>query len=246
MEYTNALKIISLLLISINISACNTLSTNDDIKRQMSQDPFQNVNRKIYSFNNGVDKAILKPVATRYKKYVPSVARKGVNNFFGNIGEPLDALNNLLQGKYHRALQSTYRFTVNSTVGLAGLVDVAKKHDVQPVSEDFGQTLGAWGVKPGPYIMLPLLGPTNFRDGIGIITDRFIYSPNDIITDSSLESLSLTIIDVVDIRSNLIGLDNLLDQQIDPYTFLRLGYESDRINSLYDGNPPSTEEEFDF
>ena len=246
MKFILKLKFIALLFICICTSACSTLTPNDDLSRQISQDPLQNFNRKVYSFNNGLDKAVLKPVATGYKRYIPSVAQDGVNNFFSNLSEPLDALNNLLQGKYHRALQSTYRFTVNSTIGLVGFIDVANKHDVKKAPEDFGQTLGAWGVKPGPYIMLPILGPTNLRDGIGLITDRVIYSPNDIITDTTAQSLTLTVIDGIDLRSNLIGIDNLLDQQLDPYSFLRLGYQNQRIESLYDGNTPDIEEDFDF
>jgi len=244
---SKSLKSCCLILIISLLSACNTLSVNDDRKAQVSNDPFQGFNRKIYSFNNGLDRAIIKPVSKGYDNALPGPIKKGVNNFFTNLGEPLNAVNNLLQGKFDRALGSTYRFVVNSTIGIVGLFDVAGHYDVQESSEDFGQTLAAWGVKPGPYVMLPILGPTNFRDGVGFFTENILYFPNEEITDTTAQSLSLTILNVIDTRVGLFGADDLLDQQLDPYAFLKVAYEENRLNSIYDGQPPAQEEEdFEF
>lgn len=239
--------VLYLLLLCVFLSGCNTLSVNDNTDTQVSADPWQGMNRKIYSFNNGVDKAILKPVAKGYNKVVPKPAKRGVSNFLSNLREPLYVFNNLLQGKFDRALSSTYRFIVNSTIGVGGLFDVAKKHDVSPAKEDFGQTLAAWGVKPGPYIMLPFLGPSNLRDGVGFVTDTSVYYPYSLITDSSSASTSLTLLNVVNTRVGFLGPDNLLEQQLDPYSFLKTAYEETRLNAIYDGRPPEKEEEdFDF
>lgn len=247
MHFTRNTLIGGLLLLSLTLSGCNTLSINDDPSAQISNDPIQGFNRKIYSFNSGVDRAILKPVAKGYDKVVPTPAKKGVANFFSNLREPLNAFNNLLQGKYDRALGSTYRFVVNSTVGIAGLFDVAKKHDVDLAREDFGQTLAAWGVKPGPYLMLPFLGPSNLRDGVGLVTDLSLYYPSGVITDSSAAATSLTVLNIIDTRVGLLGADEVLEQQLDPYGFLKVAFEENRLQAIYDGTPPEKEEEdFDF
>ncbi len=235
------------LLFSLLLSGCNTLSINDDTNTQISNDPLQGLNRKIYGFNNGVDKAILKPIAKGYNAVLPAPAKNGVNNFFSNLGEPLNVVNNLLQGKLDRALGSTYRFLVNSTIGIAGLIDVAGNYEVAESKEDLGQTLATWGVKPGPYIMLPFLGPTNLRDGVGFISENVVYFPNNEISDSGAGSTALTVLEIIDTRVGLLGADELLDQQLDPYSFLKTAFETNRINSIYDGQPPLQEEEdFDF
>ncbi|MEM7358090.1 MAG: VacJ family lipoprotein [Pseudomonadota bacterium] len=233
------------LIISL-CSACNTLQKTDDTQRQISSDPMEGFNRGVYSFNNTADKYVLRPVAKAYDYTLPKPVKTGVRNFFSNLGEPLNTLNNLLQGKFDRALTSTYRFTVNSTVGLLGLIDVAKKLDVEPAREDFGQTLAAWGAGPGPYIMLPFLGPTNLRDGVGRITDTAILYPINELTDSSGGRTGLVFLDVVSTRAQLLGTDSLLDSQLDPYAFLKQAFEQNRINALYDGDPPELEEDFDF
>ena len=233
-------------LLALTLSGCNTLSVNDDTSAQISNDPLQGLNRKIYGFNNGVDKAIVKPIAKGYDAVLPTPAKIGVHNFFTNLGEPFNIVNNLLQAKFDRALGSTYRFLVNSTIGIGGLIDVAGYYEVEETREDLGQTLAAWGVKPGPYIMLPFLGPTNLRDGVGFFGERFVYFPNDEITDSDSVEIGLTVLQIIDTRVGLFGADDLLDQQLDPYSFLKTAFETNRIDSLYDGQPPETQEDFDF
>jgi len=243
-------RVIKIILISaslLSISACNTLQVNDDPARQVSSDPLEGLNRSVYAFNNTADKLVLRPVAKAYDVVLPTPAKKGVRNFFNNLNEPLNIVNNLLQGKFDRALSSTYRFTVNSTVGILGLIDVAKAYDVEPSREDFGQTLAAWGAGPGPYLMLPFLGPTNLRDGAGLAVESFVYYPFNEITDSSGGRIALVAVDVVSARATLLGTDKLLDSQLDPYAFLKRAYEQNRLEALYDGEPPvSEDDEIDF
>ena len=134
-------------------------------------DPLEPMNRAIYSFNDGVDTAIFKPLAQGYRAVLPSFVRNGISNFFSNINDVLIALNNLLQGKISNAVSDVGRVLVNTTVGVGGLFDVATNFGLEKHNEDFGQTLGYWGIADGPYLVLPLLGPSNFRDALGRIVD---------------------------------------------------------------------------
>ena len=188
----------------------------------------------------------MKPVATGYDTVLPTPAKRGISNFLSNFREPLNIFNNLLQGKYDRALGSSYRFIVNSTFGIVGFFDVAGRYDVQESKEDFGQTLAAWGVKPGPYLMLPFLGPSNLRDGVGFVTDNYLLYPTHDITNTTAQNVSLTALGIVDTRVSLLGSEKFLDQQLDPYSFLKSAYEESRLNAIYDGQAPEKEEDFDF
>jgi len=231
----------------ITSSACTTLSKTDDPTEQISSDPLESWNRGVYKFNDGLDKVALRPVAQAYHAAVPDPAERSVGRFFSNLGEPLNIVNNLLQGKVDGALTSTYRFAVNSTIGLFGLFDVAKSYEVTESKEDFGQTLATWGVKPGPYLMLPLLGPTNLRDGFGRIVDTATFYPINEISDDSSVRTGLNILNIVDTRASLLGTDNLLDRQIDPYLFLKEAYDKNRLSVVYDGAPPEqSDEDLDF
>lgn len=231
----------------IALSACSTLTKTDDPTEQISSDPFSSWNRGVYKFNDGVDKVALRPVAKAYHAVVPDPAERSVGRFFSNLGEPLNIVNNLLQGKVDGALSSTYRFAVNSTIGLFGLFDVAKSYDVTESKEDFGQTLASWGVKPGPYLMLPLLGPTNLRDGFGRITDTAVFYPINEISDDSAVRTGLNALSIIDTRAGLLGTDDLLGRQLDPYLFLKEAYDKNRLSVVYDGAPPEqSEEDLDF
>ena len=243
----NTVKILALLSCLLFLCACNTLQKTDNVSTQRSADPLNGFNRQMYAFNNTADQVILKPIATVYSKAVPQPARSGINNFFDNLGEPLNAINNLLQGKFDGALHSTYRFTVNSTIGLLGFFDVADRQGVAERPEDFGQTFAAWGAKPGAYLVLPFMGPSNVRDGLGRLTSGVVYYPNSLVTDTARGALALTAIEALDLRANLLGTDSVLRGQLDPYLFLKVAYENDRIKQLYDGSPPEEpEEDFDF
>ncbi|NND81019.1 MAG: VacJ family lipoprotein [Gammaproteobacteria bacterium] len=198
----------------------------------------------MYKFNDVADRAILRPVARGYDAVLPSAAKIGVRNFFANLREPLNTLHNLLQGKPGRALTSVARFGVNSTIGVLGFVDVAQTAGVEPAREDLGQTLAVWGVAPGPYVMLPLLGPSNLRDTFGALGDSAYY-PNGEITASSGGRIALSTLDVISARSSLLGADSILTSQLDPYTFLKSSYEQSRVNDIYDGKPPVSDEQIE-
>jgi len=236
----------TLFIISLT-SGCSTLKSTDDVSEQVSADPLKGFNRTMYGFNKAADTVILKPVSQAYNYVLPKPAKNSVGNFFDNLAEPLNVVNNALQGKGNRALNSTYRFVLNSTVGVLGLFDVASYYKIEPAKEDLGQTLAAWGVKPGPYIMLPLLGPSNLRDGLGRLGETVTYYPNRIITDSDGAALALTALDVIDTRASLLSLDSTLEAQLDQYDFIKSAYEGNRITNIYDGKPPQTiEDDLDF
>lgn len=246
----NKNKVLALLfvvtLLGLN-TGCTTLRSTDDISVQRSADPIQGFNRTMFGFNKTVDRYVLKPVSQGYSYVVPKPAKNSVGNFFNNLAEPLNIVNNALQGKGYRALDSTYRLVINSTVGILGLFDVASYYNIEPAREDLGQTLAAWGVKPGPYIMLPFLGPTNLRDGIGRLGETVAYFPNEIITDSDSVTIGLTALDVIDTRASFLPFDDVLNSQLDQYSFIKNSYETDRINKIYDGSPPEeSEEDYDF
>ena len=233
-------------LLGLN-TGCTTLSPTDDTSRQISSDPLAGFNRTMYGFNKTADKYVLKPVSQSYNYVLPKPVKKSVSNFFDNLAEPLNIVNNALQGKGYRALDSTYRLAINSTIGVLGLFDVATHFKIEEAQEDLGQTFAAWGVKPGPYIMLPLLGPTNLRDGIGRIGETVAYYPNELITDSDGAAISLSALDLIDTRASLLSFDKVLESQVDQYSFIKSAFETNRINKIYDGKPPEAiEEDIDF
>lgn len=202
-------------------------------------DPLEPVNRRIYSFNNAVDKAVLRPAARGYRKVVPEIARKGVTNFFRNLGMVVTTLNDALQLKAEKVPVDIMRFACNTVFGLGGVIDVASELNIEYRAEDFGQTLGYWGVKSGPYLVLPLLGPSSLRDGPSRVVDMYA-SPLFHVDDDSVEVVwSLVILDAVNTRANLLPLDSLLAQQVDPYSFVRDTYLQRREYLIRDGEPPA-------
>ncbi|MBT8115134.1 MAG: VacJ family lipoprotein [Arenicella sp.] len=239
-------KLLLLVVVGLFLAGCNTLQQTDDLSRQYSADPWQGFNRGMHKFNETADRIVLKPVATGYSRILPSPAKTGVRNFFNNLSEPLNAANNLLQGKLVRAASSVARFAINSSIGIGGLFDVASGvTNISPANEDFGQTLAAWGVRPGPYLVLPLFGPSNLRDGLGRIGEGIVYYANGELTDSSSGRIGLSVLDAVDTRARLLGTDSLLDAQLDPYAFIKSSYEQNRIQALYDGSPPVSAEQLE-
>jgi phospholipid-binding lipoprotein MlaA len=246
-EMNSLIRVSLIIFLLLSCTACTTLDVADDPILQTSGDPLVGLNRGVYAFNNTADKAVLKPVAKAYSTIIPNPARKAVGHFFSNLGEPLNALNNLLQGKVDGALTSTYRFAVNSTIGVFGLFDVAKSYQVARKYEDFGQTLAVWGVKPGPYLVLPFLGPSNLRDGFGFSVDNLSFNSSAAISDDSATRVGLTVLNVIDVRSGLLVSVDLIEHQLDPYIFLKEAYEQTRLNSIYDGNPPvRSDDDLDF
>ena len=198
-------------------------------------DPWEGFNRKVSSFNDVTDKYFLKPIANGYRAVTPQPVDNAVSNFFGNLGEIVVIVNDLLQLKFTQAASDTGRFVVNSTIGFFGFFDVASKIGLPKHSEDFGQTLGYWGVGPGPYLVLPFLGPSSVRDAFGSIPEYTIDELNLVseIDDVATRN-SLTALNIVDIRADLIPSEGLI--QGDRYTFLRNFYQQRREYLVKDGN----------
>jgi len=226
---------LSILSAVLMLSGCATTSEGVN-------DPFENYNRTMYSINDTLDKAIIKPVAQGYDAVLPDAIERGVSNFFSNLNEITVILNDLLQLKFGQAIDDTGRFLLNSTVGFAGVFDVAGYAGHESNDEDFGQTLGVWGVEQGAYIVLPLLGPSTTRDTFGLVGD-ILTDPVTYVDDAGARN-ALTLLKAVDTRANLLGVDNVLEEASeDKYSYVRDAYLQRRESLVYDGNPP--EEDFD-
>ncbi|MES2076713.1 MAG: VacJ family lipoprotein [Pseudomonadota bacterium] len=198
------------------------------------RDPYEGFNRAMFQFNDTVDQVALKPAATAYKAVLPTFVQTGVNNFFGNLSDVWSAVNNLLQGKGEAGMSDVTRVTLNSTFGLLGLLDIASEAGLQKHNEDFGQTLGRWGVPSGPYLMLPLLGPSTVRDTaalpLDISGDVWRYKEPIYIRNIGTAGR------VVDQRSNLLDASTLLeDAALDRYEFIRDGFLQRRESRIFDG-----------
>ena len=197
-------------------------------------DPWESWNRKVFAFNEGLDEAVLKPVATSYNKLVPSLVRTGINNFFGNFADAWSGVNNLLQGKFELAFRDVFRFNTNTVFGLFGLIDVASELGMERQYEDLGQTLGHWGVGPGAYIVWPLLGPSTVRESIALPFDR-LATPAVIINDGGTQ-FGITGLQIINARAGLLGASRLIDDiALDKYTFLRDAYLQRRRSLVLDG-----------
>lgn len=204
------------------------------------RDPLEPFNRGVYGFNEAVDRAVLKPVATAYKAVTPQPVRSGVGNFFANLEDAWSAVNSVLQLKIQSAAENFMRFTVNSTLGLAGVIDIASEMRIERHPEDFGQTLGRWGVGAGPFVMLPLLGPSTLRDTVALPVD----SRGDIVTNVEhvASRNSLKALNLVDLRASYLKAGSVIDDAaLDKYSFTRDAFLQRRQYSVYDGNPPDEE-----
>jgi phospholipid-binding lipoprotein MlaA len=200
-------------------------------------DPFESVNRVTSSFNGILDKAVVKPVAQAYKFAIPQPLQMMVGNFFGNINDLWTGTNNLLQGKPKAAVSDFTRFTLNTVWGLLGLVDVATDLGLQKNNEDFGQTLGVWGVSPGPYLVLPVLGPSSVRDTFGLIPDSYASPIRQV--KSSNTQYGLYGLRAIDTRAGFLSAERFMDSaSLDDYAFFRNGFFQRRFSQVYDGNPP--------
>lgn len=224
------------------LGACASVPPGTAPTPAQLKDPWEAINRKVFAFNEVVDENLLKPVARAYEAVVPKLVRTGVSNFFANLGDAWSAVNHLLQGKVQSGVEMTVRFMVNTTMGLAGILDPASEMPgLERRSEDFGQTLGAWGLGPGPYLVLPLLGPSTLRDASALPLD-FQASPSSAISDSQVR-LGLAGLNVVQTRAGLLGASKLLDDvAMDKYSFLRDAFLARRRNLVYDGDPPEEPE----
>ncbi|NMP14817.1 MULTISPECIES: VacJ family lipoprotein [unclassified Thalassotalea] len=222
---------IMLVVLSIFMTGCSTTSEDSD-----PRDPLESINRPIWTFNwEYADKYVFKPVSEAYAEYVPSPVRTGVLNVALNLNEPFTAINNVLQGKFQRAGVATGRFVLNTTVGLFGWFDLAKHAGLMREEEEFGEVLGYYGVGDGPYLMLPVLGPSSVRDEVGDLVDGY-YWPLAII--DFWPNVARRLIIALDARSKLAEQETLLEESLDPYEFVKNAYFQNIRYRLYDGNPP--------
>lgn len=220
------------LIVLLLVSGCAT-TTN--------KDPLEGINRGVYKFNDVTDRALIKPVATAYKTVTPSPIRKGFSNFFSNLGTLTTVFNDLLQLKFAHAFTDAGRFVINSTFGLAGFIDVASMDNIEKRNEDFGQTLGHWGVGNGAYLVLPFVGPSTLRDAAGFAidtatTDPITYTHNigEIRLHNQLRGAQL-----LDKRTQLLDATDIVDNaSIDPYAFMRDAYLQRRASLVQDGLVP--------
>lgn len=219
------LRLVAILGVAAAMTGCATLG---------EKDPYERYNRTVFEFNDTVDRNALKPAATAYKTVLPSFVQTGVSNFFGNLSDVWSSANNLMQGKGERGLSDITRVVINTTFGLGGVIDFASDAGLKRHSEDFGQTLGYWGVPAGPYVMLPLLGPSTFRDTIAL--------PVDIAADpwgtgiTATERNIGTVVRVIDQRAALLDATTLLEgAALDRYEFIRDGFLQRRKGQVFDG-----------
>jgi len=215
------------------------------------EDPLEPYNRAMFSFNEKLDSAVMKPVATAYRTVTPTPVRTWIGNFFGNLQDPWIAVNSLLQGKITEACTGFMRFVVNSTLGIGGLLDVATEAQLHKHDEDFGQTLGAWGVGEGPFIVLPFFGPSTLRDASVLPLDTTAGSPwvlpyGDPVVSSARVRYGLSGLKATDMRARLLGMERTLDEAtIDKYRYTRDFYLQQRRFRVHDGNLPVEYDDFD-
>lgn len=231
MTNMKTLRAIVLTAVLVSVSGCAT--TN--------KDPLEGINRGIYKFNDVADRYAMQPVAKAYKAVAPSPVRTGISNFFSNLGTLTTVVNDLLQLKFAQAFSDAGRFVINTTFGIAGFVDVASMDKVPKHQEDFGQTLGYWGVGSGAYLVLPILGPSTVRDAGGLVVDtvssdpiQYLHNIGEIRTYNQVRAAQL-----VDKRTQLLDATDLVDNaSIDPYAFMRDAYLQRRASLIQDGLVP--------
>jgi phospholipid-binding lipoprotein MlaA len=212
------------------VSGCATVPAGKPDPR----DPWEKFNRSMYTINDSLDRAIAKPVAKGYKKVTPQFVRTGISNAITNIDTVSTIVNGLLQGKVKQAGRDSARFLLNSTLGLAGLFDPASAAGFEYNEEDFGQTLGVWGIQSGPYLMLPIFGPSTVRDAFARIPDQYTY-PVNYLEDDSTRYL-IRGVDFVDLRAGLLDLDAQIERSYDKYAFIRNAWLQRREFQVRDGN----------
>lgn len=226
-------------LMSFVLGACASVPE----EQRTESDPWEPMNRTLYSVNTTIDNVSLKPLAKGYQKVIPRLARTGVSNFMNNLVTPRSAVNNFLQGKPKHGFTELVRFVFNSTMGIGGLLDLATDAGLEAHVEDFGQTAAVWGMPSGPFVMLPLLGPHTLRDAVfrplDLAAHPLRYYENTSVRDK------LQVLRIIDLRARLLSADKFLDDSKDPYITLRESYLQNREYQVYDGNPPEDDEFFD-
>jgi phospholipid-binding lipoprotein MlaA len=213
------------------VAGCATTGEGDP------RDPFEGWNRGVYKFNDKFDDYLARPVAQTYEDWLPREVRDRVRNFFGNLADPFIGINNMLQGKFSEGFDDWTRFILNTTVGLVGIHDVATDFGLEKHNEDFGQTFGRWGAGTGPYLVLPIFGSSNLRDGIGLAADMY-SDPLSEVRPIDLRNSAIAT-RAVQIRADLLGASRVLGEAaLDRYVFQRDAYLQRRRSLVYDGRPP--------
>lgn len=235
----------------IVFSLIQIIIASQSCRAQEISDPIEPVNRGIFWFNDKLDVYLLEPVARGYTDIMPERAQKGVSNFFENLRYPKYLVSDIVQFKFTQALEHTGRFVINSTVGIVGLIDVAKEFGLEKHEEDFGIALAYHGVGSGPYLVLPILGPSNLRDGFGKLVDSFL-DPISALTYTNVDDstkvpiiIGAKTLELIDTRAGLIeAVETAKKSSLDYYLFVQGAYYQHRRGVLYDGNPPDDEDEF--
>jgi len=227
--------LISLVLLSLLLAGCaGTQNRHTDPEN----DPWEGFNRKAFAFNDGLDK-IVRPIAVGYDRIMPDPFQRGVGNFFRNLDAPVTFVNQVLQGKFKESGYSVGRFLLNSTVGLLGFFDVATKIGMPFYNEDLGQTLATWGYYDSRYLLLPIFGPSTFRDGVGRVTDSFYHPVGRVFHGNN--RWGLWAFRGIDLRARYLEQDAELQQAYDPYVLMRDVWLQNRQYKIYDGDPPLTD-----
>ena len=224
--------LIGLILLALFLAGCaGTQNRHTDPEN----DPWEGFNRKMYAFNEGMDK-VVRPIAVGYDKIMPDPFQRGVGNFFRNLDAPVTFINQVLQGKFKQSGVTVGRFLINSTVGILGFFDVASRSGIPYYDEDLGQTLAAWGYENSRFLMLPVFGPSTFRDGTGRLADSFYHPVGRAIHGRN--EWGLWIVRGIDQRARYLDQDAELEQAYDPYVLLRDVWLQNRQYQIYDGDPP--------
>jgi phospholipid-binding lipoprotein MlaA len=251
MAYANNFaRIVLLPALVLTLSACASQGATDSSADESVEqpvraeyDPWEPLNRGMYAFNDAVDRYTLRPIAKGYKAVVPTFARRGVTNFSQNLLTPRSAINNFLQGKPVPGMSDIGRFMINTVFGIGGLFDFATGAGLEVYDETFGQTLAVWGVPEGPFVYVPFLGPNTLLDAVSIPVD--IASDPLFHYDNSSVKDKLYILRTIDLRARLLTAETLLEDSKDPYLTIRESYLQNRRFRVYDGEPPSSEEDDD-
>ena len=232
-----AKRLCAALLLAGTLTGCATSGGNP-------ADPLEPLNRVVFGFNDTADNAVIKPVAKAYRALLPGIVRTGVSNFFSNLEDVWVSVNDVLQGKFQQGVDDFGRFLFNSTFGIAGIFDFASEFGFQKHNEDFGQTLGSWGVGSGAYLVLPFLGPSTIRDGFGLLLDTradLVFYIDGVPVHNSLYGTR-----AIGNRANLLDASSVIEEAaLDKYAFVRDAWLQRRRNLVYDGNPPREREDPD-
>jgi phospholipid-binding lipoprotein MlaA len=233
----STIRVSALSLILLGLFGC----ASAPITKPDPRDPFERVNRVTYKFNDKLDKGFARPVARTYRRVTPQFVQTGVTNFMDNLEYPIVIVNDLLQGRFVPFAKDTGRLVMNTTLGIGGLFDPASDAGLDKNNNDFGQTLGRWGAGPGPYLVLPILGPSDVRDGLGLVADEFA-NPRHYIQDNTVE-YSLAAVRLLDVRAHLLDAQRALDASYDPYLFLKNAYLQRRQFLISGGGEQPVNEE---